>query len=147
MQIECTLDNDARLIAGVGTLIERAARYAGVAQKDREGMATAAIETCREAFTQACGGSGSPGKQRGAAIRIRISHGHDRMEVAVEYEGQPMSEARQKALRESAGDEAREGAAAGQLRFETSKGRCWVKLSKCCGAVKVKAGCPSDSSS
>jgi hypothetical protein len=160
MRIECRHDDDARLIAGLGALVARAARHAGLAPDDTECVAVMAMQTCREAFAQARRGSGAlglerrlgalhrsgqaaqAGKRRAGAIRITISGGNERMEVAVEYEGEAINAARQKLLRESASEAGtRRGGQAGELRFEASDGRCCVRLSKYCGGVK--AGCPS----
>jgi hypothetical protein len=135
MHIECTLDNDPRLIAGVGALIAQAGRYMGLTQHDGEGVAIAAMQACREAFAQAQpqGAGTSPGSRtdRGKArapatmatgrplegkqaagrpaIRLIVSDLQDHIEVTVEYAGKALPEARQNLLRKSTESVAREG--------------------------------------
>jgi hypothetical protein len=147
MRIECTLDNDPRLIAGLGALISQAGRHAGLTQEDGESVAIAAMQTCREAFAQAHRrGSTSrtgKGRRRAPAVRITLSDLRERVEVTVEYAGKALPEARQNLLRGCAANGARGSnnlphcAHVEHLRFEASEGRCRVTLTKYCGAVKA----------
>lgn len=77
--IECTLANDARLIAGSAAVVVHIARRAGFPERAQGDLATAAIGACCEIFLSARAlGHTAP------VVRLSASHFPDRVEVTFE---------------------------------------------------------------
>jgi hypothetical protein len=135
--IECMLDNDARLIAGVGALAAHVARRAGLSDRGQKDLEEAVVDACRQAFQV----SGRMGRAR-AAIRLDVASFADRVEVTVEYPEKRRAAARP-ALRGRRVITRRTGRIAPSTstlvdRIERTRhdGRCRMTLVKYCGAVK-----------
>jgi anti-sigma regulatory factor (Ser/Thr protein kinase) len=136
-RIECALQDDARLFAGVRAIVFHSAEQVGLPEQTQEELAAATLEVCREAFAIA-----HKGGRRDAAIRLIVGGAADRIEITIDYPGD--------ALRSRADDSAGKACAANggldrfggvdHVRCENRGGRSRVTLIKQCGAVKSKSG-------
>src|SRR5271170_6532220 len=78
-RIECTFDNDPRLIASLGPLVSHAAKRAGLPEKTQEDAAAAVVEASREMLNSANGrGSGA------SKTKLVVEEFSDRLEVTIE---------------------------------------------------------------
>lgn len=135
--MECTLDDDPRLIAGFGAIASAGAWRARLAGEDQETFLAAAIECCREAFALiARDGS------RDSALHIAVASFPGCVEATIEYAGPAPASARS-SLGECTADRSGpppvvlpRGAGA---QYETHDGRCRVTLTMHCAEVKAKS--------
>ena len=79
-RVDCTLQDDPRLIAGAGAIAVHIARQAGLSEHAQRDFHAAAEEACREAFEN-CGARGSSR----ATVSLAAALYADRVEVALEY--------------------------------------------------------------
>jgi hypothetical protein len=123
--IECEVQNDRRLLVGLGAIFSHSAEHAGLSEPSQEEFAAAALDACREAFALA--------KRKGhpdSALEIVIGEFTDRVEVAIEYPGDLIAAARSG---KAPGKEAIDF-----VKVESSEGRSRVKLIKYAGVAKPK---------
>ena len=129
-RVECTLQNDPRLIAGAGAIAAHMARHAGLTEHAQRDFHAAAQEACREAL-QSCGAKRS-GR---ATISLAATRYADRVEVAVEYpeKKRAAGSARRRAAK-AHGDSRAAGPPASELVDHIERtmqaGRCRVTLVK-----------------
>lgn len=126
-RIECTLDNDPRLIAAVGTIVGNAAQRAGLPEQAREDVAAAAVETCREMFPQSGKNGNAPG-----AIKLVVTDFADRVEVIMGATEKSLAPAKSTgAMRNPL-----EGLKVDRVRYEMVESRVRLTLVKQCGEAK-----------
>jgi len=81
-RIECALQDDERLLAGVRAVVRHSAEHAGLSTQTQEELASAALQVCREGFAEARkGGHGD------AALRLIVGGTSDHIEITIEYPG------------------------------------------------------------
>jgi len=136
-RMECTLTNDARLIAGFGAIVSDAADRAGLAGEEQENFAAAVMEACREAFAQL--------KQQGlsdSALHITVAAFPGRVEAAIEYAAPAAVSGRRESACQCSVDRAAAPppnlAQAASPQYETRDGHCRVTLFKNCGEAKAR---------
>ena len=78
-RIDCTLDNDSRLIVSIGAVLAHAARRAGLSEAAQEEIAAAAVEASREALIPTNGNGSSAPK-----TKLVVEEFSDRVEVTIE---------------------------------------------------------------
>jgi hypothetical protein len=121
-RIECSLDNDPRLIASLGAVIAHAARRAGLPENTQEELAAAVVEASRETLTAGSGnGSGA------SSTKVGLDEFSDRLELTIELAASAKCEEIRKRLEGKFGD---------RVRCEGSDGRLRVTLTKPCGVAK-----------
>ncbi len=121
-RIECTLDNDPRLIASIGAVMAHAARRAGLPEQTQEDIAAAAVEASREVLSAVSGnGSGA------SAAKLVLDEFPDRLELTIESATGAKCDGIRKRLEGKFGD---------RVRCEGSDGRLRVTLIKPCGVAK-----------
>lgn len=79
MQLSLSISNDHRLLAGLAAAIGKVAELAGLAEKAAGDLASAALETCENAF---------PLLANGEDVQAYVRTYADRVEIAVEYRGE-----------------------------------------------------------
>jgi anti-sigma regulatory factor (Ser/Thr protein kinase) len=121
-RIDCTFDNDPRLIVSLGTVISHAVKRAGLPEKTQEEVAAAAVEASREMLIPANGNGSSASK-----TRLIVEEFSDRLEVTIESPACARPEGIRKRL---------EGTPADRVRCEGSEGRVRITLAKSCNAAK-----------
>jgi len=134
-RVDCTLQDDPRLIAGAGAIAAHIARQAGLSEHAQRDFHAAAEVACREAF-QSCSTKGS-GR---ATISLVAALYADRVEVALEY---PAKKRAAGSVRRRSGGVAGDGRAAAppasqlvdHIARTTRSGRCRVTLVKYCGVA------------
>jgi hypothetical protein len=84
---ELVLNDDPRLVAAVGTVVEHAVNRAGLPEEIQKQMASTAVETCRACFMPASGGQ--------TGLKCVVEDFDDRIEVQID---QPTNGARGGAL-------------------------------------------------
>jgi len=136
-RIECTLDNDAWLMAGFGAIAYNGAAHAGLSEVEQEDFVAAAMKACREAFAQV-----EREGSRDSALHIAVAAFPGRVEATIEYAAlAPGGGGRESACQCSAD---RGGLRSSNLphapgaQYETRDGRCRVTLAKNCGEVKAR---------
>jgi anti-sigma regulatory factor (Ser/Thr protein kinase) len=120
-RIECTLDNDPRLIVSMGAVLAHAARRAGLPETTQEEIAAAVVEASRETPIPANGKGSSA-----STTRLVLEEFSDRVEVTIESSAGARPEEIRKRL---------EGKATDRLRYEERDGRVRLTLLKSCGAA------------
>jgi hypothetical protein len=134
---ELTLQDDPRLLAGVGALVSHLSQIAGLSDQAQEGLAAAVVDACRETFPLVNG----EGEHDGA-LRMIVEDFADRVEVSIEHSGEALPSA---GLDSFCGGE---GAAAGisnslqdtrvdRVQYETRNGLSRMTLIKYCGERKA----------
>jgi hypothetical protein len=119
-RIECTLGNDARLMASLGAVLTHAARRAGLPEVTQEDVAAAAFEALRETLSSANGkGSGA------STTRLVVEEFSDRVEIAVDCSAGATAEGTRKRL---------EGRFSDRVRCEGREGQVHITLLKPCAA-------------
>ena len=134
-RIECALQDDARLFAGVRAIVFHSAEQLGIPERTREELADATLEVCREAFAIA-----GKSRSRDAAIKLIVGGAPDRIEITVDYPGDAPAAGNSvgKACAARGGSERLGGV--DQVRCENSGGRSRVTLVKQCNALESKSG-------
>jgi len=121
-RVECTFDNDPRLIASIGAIISHAAKRAGLPEKTQEHVASAAVEASREMLISANGkGSGA------SNTKVLVEEFPDRVEVTIESSAAAKPEGILKRL---------EGTVTERVRCDGREGRVRVTLAKSCSTAK-----------
>jgi len=121
-RIECTFDNDPRLIASLGVVVSHAAKRAGLSEKNQEQVTTAAVEASREMLTSANGDRTGASK-----TKLIVEEFSDRLEVTIESAAGAKPEEFRNRL---------EAAGTDRVRCDGREGRVRVTLVKSCGAAK-----------
>jgi len=136
-RIECALEHDARLFAGVRAIVCHSAGQVGLPEQTREELADATLEVCREAFAVA-----EKSRSRDAAIKLIVGGAADQVEITIDYAGDMLRSAVDgstgKACAARGGAERFGGV--DQVRCEKSGGRSRVTLVKRCDALESKSG-------
>ena len=114
-RIECSLDNDARLLASLGVVMAHAARLAGLPEETQEGIASVAADASREMAASNGTGSG------GAATKLVVDEFPDRVEVTIGSSAASKSEGILKRLEGKIGDRIRCESRDGHLRVTLRK--------------------------
>src|ERR1700722_6796967 len=76
----CALQNDSRLLAGLGTIFSHSASPTGLSENAQAEFSSASLDTCREAFALARREGHSD-----SALQIVIGEFADRIEIGIEY--------------------------------------------------------------
>jgi hypothetical protein len=122
IRVECTFDNDPRLIVSLGAIISHAANRAGLPEKTQEEIAAAAVTAYRDMVISANGaGSGA------SKTKLIVEEFSDRLEVTIESSAGARPEGIRKHL---------EGMVADRIRCDGREGVVRVTLLKSCGAAK-----------
>ena len=139
-RIECTLDNDARLILAVGTVVGHTAERAGLSEQVQQCLAAAAVQACHEIFAVVNNNGGQP--RQDSSIHLASMDFPDRVEVTIEYAGEKLPSSSLDAVRHCGTQEAKEGASRlpqdsqpDRVQCETSQGRSRMTLIKYHGPV------------
>jgi hypothetical protein len=85
---ELTLQDDARLIAGVAAIVLFAGQRCGLSADAQEGLAAATADACRETFPLVNTNGNSD-----SALKVIVSDFPDRVEVAIEHSGEALPSA------------------------------------------------------
>jgi anti-sigma regulatory factor (Ser/Thr protein kinase) len=140
-RIECTLDNDGRLILAVGTVVGHTAQRAGLSDEVQRCLAAAVVQACRETFA-VVNNHGGP-SQQDSSIRITAVDFPDRVEVTIEYSGDELARSALDSVRRCGVEEPKDGASSlpqdalpDRVQCETSHGRSRMTLVKYHGPVK-----------
>ena len=121
-RIECTFDNDPRLIASLGPLVAHAAKRAGLPEKTQEDAAAAVVEAFHEMLNPANGrGTGA------SKTKLVVEEFSDRLEVTIESSAGAKPEGISKRL---------EGMVVDRVRCDEREGRVRVTLLKSCSTAK-----------
>jgi len=121
-RVECTFDNDLRLMASLGAVVSHAAKRAGLSEKAQQDIAHAAVEASREMLVSA------NGKASGASkTKIIVEEFSDRLEVTIESSAGARPESIRKRL---------EGTPTDRVRCDGREGLVRVTLAKSCSAAK-----------
>jgi anti-sigma regulatory factor (Ser/Thr protein kinase) len=121
-RVDCTLDNDPRLIVSIGAVLAHAARRAGLSETAQEEIAAAAVEASREMLLPS-NGQGSAA----STTRLAVEEFADRVEVTIESSAGAKPDGIRKRL---------EGKFTDRLRYDDHEGRVRLTLLKSCGAAK-----------
>jgi len=135
-RIECALQDDGRLYAGVRAIVFHSAQQAGLEEHTKEELAGATLEICRGAFAIARNsGRGD------SAIKLIVGGASDQIEITIEYPGH--------IPRNSVGDSAAKACAAqngvgrvtgiDQVRCENTDSGSRVILIKRCSPIKAES--------
>lgn len=125
-RVECTLDNDLRLVAGVGAIVAHAARRAQLSEKTQEDVAAAAVDTSSDLLLAARGNGTAA-----TTMKVLLEEFRDRIEMTIESPAGTPTEEIHKRLSVQVAECA---------RCERSEGRVRVTLLKACGDTKSKPG-------
>lgn len=125
--VKCTLDNDSRLMAGVGAVAAYAAQRAGFSERMQEDASTAAVDACRETFLAIGGTSGAPAAS--LALELGVTGFSDRVEMTIESSGgaPPSVKSAEQICKRL------EGALAARVQCEIREGRFCLSLVKLSG--------------
>ena len=134
-RIECALQDDARLFAGVRAIVFHSAEQLGLPEQAREGLADATLEVCREVFAIT-----GKSRSRDAAIKLIVGGAPDRIEITIDYPGD--ATATGNSVAKACAGRGGTGRLGGvdQVRCENSDGRSRVTLVKQCNALESKSG-------
>jgi hypothetical protein len=136
-RIECALQDDARLFAGVRAIVFHSAERVGLPEHTRKELADATLEVCREAFAIA-----HRSRSRDAAVKLIVGGAPDRIEITVDYPGDasqpPIDTPVGKAC--AARGRAQRLSGVDQVRCENRGGRSRVTLVRQCDALESKSG-------
>jgi hypothetical protein len=125
-RIECTLDNDPRLLASVETIVAHAAMRAGLPEGMQHEVAAWVADASREMANSSNGAGGA------RTTGLTVDEYSDRLEVTFGSPAASNSDAVLKRLEAKASD---------RVRFESRDGRVRVTLVKPCGAAKSGSAC------
>jgi len=134
-----TVQDDPRLLAGVGAVISHVAMGAGLAVEAQEGLAAAVVDACRDTFPLV-----HHDNQKNGALQVIVEDFADRVEVTIEHSGETLPSA---GLDSFCGGGS-EGSAArisnslqdtrvDRVQYETRDGRSRMKLTKYCTGRKA----------
>ena len=126
-RIECSLDNDPRLLACVESVISHAAKLAGLPEDTQQSLGSAVLEASREMARAAQGANLS-----GAPTRLVVDEFSDRLEISIDASARANTDGLCKQLEEKTVD---------RVRCESRDGRIRVTLLKPCGVAKTSAPC------
>jgi hypothetical protein len=135
-RIECALQNDPRLFAGVRAIVAHSAEQVGLPEPTREGLVDATLEICREALAIA-----GNGKARDAAIQLIVGGTLERIEITVDYPAEAAKKAGHHSIASACA--ARGGVGlkgVDQVLCENVGERSRVTLIKRCDAFESKSG-------
>jgi hypothetical protein len=118
--IHCALQNDSRLLVGLGTIFSHSANRAGLSENAQAEFTAAALDTCREAFALARREGHSD-----SALQIVIGEFADRIEIGIEYPGALLPASCRNGDKHASGSSAMDSA-----KGESHQGRSRVKLVK-----------------
>jgi len=131
-RIECSLQDDERLLAGIWAIVTYSAGQAGLPEKTQEELAKTTLDVCHEAFSIARGSS-----SRDSAINLTVGGESDRIEITVDYPGHmTRNRIRDSVCAGRGGSERLAGV--DDVECENSGGRSRVKLIKRCNALESK---------
>jgi hypothetical protein len=132
--IKCAVQNDWRLLVGLGTIFSHSAKHAGLSEQAQEEFAAAALDSCREAFASS--------KRKGhpdSSLQIVIGEFADRVEIGIEYPGGPIELHRGRvASGHASGGSAQGREGIDSVSAESHEGRSRVTLIKYAGVAKPK---------
>jgi hypothetical protein len=126
-RIECSLDNDPRLLCSVETIVAHAALRAGLPQDVQQQIAAAAGGASREMAKSSNGTAASP-----ATTRLVVEEYSDRLEVTFDSPAASNSDGLRKRLASNLDD---------RIRWDLHDGRLRLTLVKPCGAPKSGSVC------
>jgi hypothetical protein len=121
---ELTVPNDPRLIPAVGAVVAHVADRAGLAAREQEGFAAAAVAACRERFSLSNKTSDSDFR-----LRVSVAGFPDRIEVTIENIGEA---SQSEDLRPAPG--VQRDSNVDRIVHETRNGRVRTTMIKYCGA-------------
>jgi hypothetical protein len=121
-RVECTFDNDPRLVASLGAVISHAAKRAGLAEKTQEDIAHALVQASREILVTGNGAGSGVSK-----TNLVVEEFSDRLEVTIESSACAKPEGIRKRL---------EGTATDRLRCDGREGLVRITLLKPCSTAK-----------
>lgn len=135
---ELTLQDDPRLLVGIGALVTHLSQVAGLSDGAQEGLAAAVVDACRDTFPLVNGDDRHDG-----SLRMIVEDFADRVEVTIEHSGEALPSA---GLDSFCGGG--EGVAAGisnslqdtrvdRVQYETRDGRSRMTLIKYYGERKA----------
>ena len=113
-RIECTLDNDSRLLAALGAVMAHAAARAGLPEGVQQSFAAAGAEVSREMAA----GDGSRGI---STMHLLVEEFPDRLELTFDSTGDSNAGGMCKHLKNQMGDSIRCEARDGQVRVTLKK--------------------------
>jgi hypothetical protein len=139
LHTELTVQDDARLMAGVSALISHLAMVAGLAVEAQEGLAAAVVDACRDTFPLV-----NHEAENGGALQMIVEDFPDRVEVTIEHTGEALPSAGLDSFCGGGG----EGVAGGisnslqdtrvdRVQYETRDGRSRMTLIKYCSGRKA----------
>jgi hypothetical protein len=132
VRIECALQDDPRLLAGVPVIVSHAARNAGIPKEEREKLAAATLAACRRAFDSA------EKSGRGSVLRLLVDRFADRVEVTIEHVGKSRPNPELRGLRSTTRG-SRTQARADRAQHPTRDGFSQTKLVSYCDALDSKS--------
>jgi hypothetical protein len=134
-RIECALQHDSRLFAGVRAIVFHSAEQVGLPEQARGELAEATVDLCREAFAIA-----EKGRARDAGIKLIVGGAPDRLEITVDYPGEAPDRAANSVSKGCAAEaRAQRLGCVDQVRCENSGSRSRVTLIKQCSALESRS--------
>jgi hypothetical protein len=123
-RVECSFDNDSRLVAGVGAIVSHAARRAGLPEKTQEDIDAAVMDASRASLV-----AGGANGTAASTANVVLEEFRDRVEVTIESPAAAHAEEIRKGL---------VGKVTDCARLEGAEGRVRITLLKSCGEAKAK---------
>jgi hypothetical protein len=120
-RIECSLNNDSRLLASLEAILAHAAVRAGLPDAIRDDVTSAAQDAAREMATSGDGAGGA------ATTKLVVDEFPDRLEVTIDSPAGTESDRIAKRF---------EGKVSDRVQCESRDGHVRVTLMKPCGAAK-----------
>jgi hypothetical protein len=131
-RIECAVQNDSRLLAGIAAIVAHAARSVGISDGGQGALAREALAACRDAF------AALPTSRRDPAIGLIVDRFPDRIEVVVEHTESGHPDSGPDRTSPSPGGGLRHPGGADHVQRVSVGGRARVKFIKYCGALDSK---------
>ncbi len=135
-RIECALQDDGRLYAGVRAIVFHSAQQAGLEEHTTEELAGATVEICRGAFAIARkDGRGD------SAIKLIVGGASDQIEITIEYPGHIPRNSIGDSVAKACAVQNGAGRVAGidQVRCENTDSGSRVILIKRCSPIKAES--------